>query len=85
MSMDALSCYVRLPGAYPITKLQLQYQKRDIKAPGFVQRDMVVPADSLVIGGSTRSPDATSSTDVDLHTKPKRTKKQKYEADPLFT
>lgn len=83
MSMDALSCYVRLPGAYPITKLQLQYQKRDIKAPGFVQRERVLPADNLVIDRSTRSPDATSSADVDLHIKP--TKKQEYETDPLFT
>ena len=85
MSMDALSCYVRLPGAYPITKLQLQYQKRDIKAPGFVQRDRVVPAESIVIDGSTCASDTTSSTDRELPTKPKRTKKPEYEADPLFT
>lgn len=38
MGLDPLTCYLRLPGQYPITKLELHYQKRSAKAAGFLPR-----------------------------------------------
>ena len=38
MGLDPLTCYLRLPGHYPITKLELHYQKRSAKAAGFLPR-----------------------------------------------
>ena len=38
MDLDPLTCYLRLPGQYPITKLELLYQKRSVEAPGFIPR-----------------------------------------------
>lgn len=40
MSLDPLTCYLRVPGHYPITQLTLKYQKRSMKAPGFMERKM---------------------------------------------
>jgi len=40
MGLDPLSCYLRLPGQYPITKLELHYQKRSAKAAGFISRTL---------------------------------------------
>lgn len=38
MNLDALTCYLRLPGEYPVTKLKLKYEKRLKKAEGYIQR-----------------------------------------------
>ncbi len=46
MSLDPLTCYLRLPGQYPITRLKLNYQAREVVACGFVPRDM--PLISLI-------------------------------------
>jgi len=40
MDLDPLTCYLRLPGQFPITKLELRYQKRAAKAEGFRPRIM---------------------------------------------
>lgn len=40
MGLDPLTCYLRLPGQFPITKLKLEYQKRPLKAEGFIARDI---------------------------------------------
>jgi type IV secretory pathway TraG/TraD family ATPase VirD4 len=40
MGLDPLTCYLRLPGQYPITKLELHYQKRTAKASGFISRTL---------------------------------------------
>ncbi|MBA2650234.1 MAG: type IV conjugative transfer system coupling protein TraD [Legionella sp.] len=40
MGLDSLTCYLRLPGQFPITKLELQYQKRTALAEGFIPRIM---------------------------------------------
>lgn len=40
MGLDPLTCYLRLPGQYPITKLELLYQKRSAKASGFLPRTL---------------------------------------------
>lgn len=40
MGLDPLTCYLRLPGAFPITKLKLEYQKRPLISPGFIQREL---------------------------------------------
>jgi type IV conjugative transfer system coupling protein TraD len=41
MGLDPLSCYLRLPGQFPITKLELHYEKRPVIAPGFIPRTML--------------------------------------------
>ena len=46
MTLDALTCYLRLPGDYPITKLNLLYEKRHQKAIGFIQRTFVAPIEN---------------------------------------
>lgn len=38
MDLAPLSCYLRLPGHHPITKLSLQHQKRKAKSSGFISR-----------------------------------------------
>lgn len=38
MNLDALTCYLRLPGNYPITQLKLIHEKRRQRAAGFIQR-----------------------------------------------
>lgn len=40
MDLDPLTCYLRLPGQFPITKLELRYEKRAAKAEGFRPRIM---------------------------------------------
>ncbi|HHT9169557.1 TPA: type IV conjugative transfer system coupling protein TraD, partial [Legionella pneumophila] len=44
MGLDPLTCYLRLPGQYPITKLELLYQKRSAKASGFLPRTLPLPS-----------------------------------------
>lgn len=40
MEMPDLTCLVRLPGQYPIAKLQIQYQQRTKKSAHFISRDL---------------------------------------------
>ena len=40
MELKDLSCYARLPGNYPITKLTLKLEKRVQKAQGFIEREL---------------------------------------------
>lgn len=40
MGLDPLTCYLRLPGALPVTKLQMEFQKRPVISPGFIQREL---------------------------------------------
>jgi type IV secretory pathway TraG/TraD family ATPase VirD4 len=40
MEMPDLTCLVRLPGEYPIAKLQIQYQGRTKTAAHFLSRDL---------------------------------------------
>lgn len=46
MRLPDLSCYARLPGAWPVCPLQLRYQHRDIRHEPFVAREL--PASLLV-------------------------------------
>lgn len=41
LELEKLSCFVRLPGSYPVTQLKLQYQNRPTHLKGFVTREMV--------------------------------------------
>ncbi len=41
MSLDPLTCYLRLPGQFPMTKLQLVHQKRKEIAAGFIERKLL--------------------------------------------
>lgn len=45
MDLDPLSCYLRLPGQLPITKLNLLYQKRAAVSEGFIPRTLPLPLD----------------------------------------
>lgn len=38
MSLDPLTCYLRVPGQFPMTKLSLTYEKRPEVAPCFIER-----------------------------------------------
>lgn len=46
MNLDALTCYLRLPGDYPITKLTLMHEKRHQQAIGFIQRPLSLPVEA---------------------------------------
>jgi type IV conjugative transfer system coupling protein TraD len=41
LELEKLSCFVRLPGSYPVTQLKLEYQNRPSHLKGFVARDIV--------------------------------------------
>lgn len=40
MSLDPLTCYLRLPGQFPMTRLKLVHQQRGVAVPGFIQRTL---------------------------------------------
>ena len=40
MELSDFHCFVRLPGSYPITKLQLKLLARATKSQGFIERSM---------------------------------------------
>ncbi|CDZ79415.1 DNA transport protein TraD [Legionella massiliensis] len=42
LELKDLSCFVRLPGHYPVTQLELIHQKRPMQFKGFVARDMPI-------------------------------------------
>lgn len=42
MKLKILSCFARMPGDYPITKLDLKLNKRSEKAEGFIERELPV-------------------------------------------
>lgn len=45
MGLEPLTCFLRLPGQYPITKLELQYEKRRAAASGFMPRSVPSPSE----------------------------------------
>lgn len=50
MGLKDLNCYVRLPGAYPVTQLSLTLEKREIISENFIPRDIPIdPALEKVI------------------------------------
>jgi type IV conjugative transfer system coupling protein TraD len=42
MKLKILSCFARMPGDYPITKIDLKLNKRSEKAQGFIERELPV-------------------------------------------
>lgn len=40
MELPELNCFVRLPGQYPITKLEIKYQDRKQKSSSFIEREL---------------------------------------------
>ena len=68
MNLDALTCYLRLPGNYPITQLKLIHKKRRQRAAGFIQR--ACPGAKEITGTCfearpvQRSLDASSHEDI---------------------
>jgi type IV secretory pathway TraG/TraD family ATPase VirD4 len=44
MRLKILTCFARMPGEYPITKLELKLNKRPEKSKGFIERELPVEA-----------------------------------------
>ncbi|MGC3903863.1 type IV secretion system DNA-binding domain-containing protein [Legionella pneumophila] len=44
LELKDLTCFVRLPGQYPVTRLELVHQKRPVHLQGFVTREIPVVA-----------------------------------------
>ena len=74
MGLDPLTCYLRLPGQYPITKLELHYQKRSIKAAGFLPRAIpsLPPCDANLKKGSAVNEPTSGRFEVQAPTNIKR-------------
>ena len=88
MNMDALTCYLRLPGNYPITQLKLIHKKRRQQAAGFIQRACSVVLETTVASLEARpaqsSSDASSTEDM-LSTRPlKAIDEHELETDSLL-
>lgn len=47
LELKDLTCFVRLPGHYPVTQLELIHQKRPVHLQGFVAREMPVVVHSV--------------------------------------
>ncbi|HBD7476118.1 TPA: type IV conjugative transfer system coupling protein TraD [Legionella pneumophila] len=62
LELQDLTCFVRLPGQYPVTKLKLQLQKRPTQADGFVIRDIPTPALMHLIEDAQESSEETYTT-----------------------
>ncbi|BEM85485.1 conjugal transfer protein TraD (plasmid) [Serratia marcescens] len=45
-SLPDLCCYITLPGPYPAIKMKLKFQKRNQKAPPFIERKLDLEADN---------------------------------------
>ena len=67
MNMKELTCYIRLPGDYPITKLELKYEKRSVVAKGFDERKALMGEKlERVLLESPKAEDTTSDTDSSM-------------------
>ena len=75
MSLDPLTCYLRLPGQFPITKIKLNHQKRPEVAVGFTPRKLVLE-ETGTIDESPTSQDE-ESPDSRFEFKPEQSKHQK--------
>jgi len=83
MGLDPLTCYLRLPGHLPITKLTMQYQKRSEVATAFTPRKVEFN-DTYFKPESTSDTDETSS-DGRLEIQAENvTKKQKLEIESIL-
>lgn len=80
MSLDPLTCYLRLPGQFPITKLELRYQKRTAKAEGFMPRTMPLIPVSNVNSEDLYVANETTDNRFDFHS-PKATRRVARECD----
>ena len=79
MSLDPLTCYLRLPGQFPMTRLKLVHQQRVALAPNFIPRVMD-PAPDLNTSNSSEDSDSSgtsTSTDTRVASKPTKPKKAK--------
>ncbi|KTC87644.1 type IV conjugative transfer system coupling protein TraD [Legionella drozanskii] len=78
MGLDPLTCYLRLPGQYPITKLELHYQKRSAKAAGFLPRAIPsLPACNAALKNESADNNSTDRrVDVQAPTNKKRVERE---------
>ena len=79
MNMKELTCYLRLPGDYPITKLELVYEKRKKMAEGFLLRELK-SEDVLSLAHQSESDDAGQSDELPLPKTPIKKEKVQLEA-----
>ena len=92
LELKDLTCFVRLPGHYPVTKIELIHQKRPIHFQGFIARDMPITQHSNAYDGeeedwvedeSSASGEISlkSPTDKTSSPKVKQVKKRKKQAE----
>lgn len=85
MRLDDLSCYVRLPGGYPVTLLHMPYVARATLQPAFIQRQfepdlMRCEVESILEAGAVSSAKKSSSVNSDdTLRRPAKTQKIKSE------
>ncbi|MDX1791266.1 type IV conjugative transfer system coupling protein TraD [Legionella pneumophila] len=88
LELKDLTCFVRLPGQYPVTSLELIHQKRPVHLQGFVARDMPevvhsVPNEEVIAlaedessVGSEIEPEPTKDKESSSKPKPRKRKQQ---------
>jgi type IV conjugative transfer system coupling protein TraD len=85
MDLDPLTCYLRLPGQFPITKLNLVYQKRTTQVEGFVPRVLpMLPQEPKDFKHVPRI-DESSDTGFDVHaSKNKKSVARECDMESIF-
>ena len=66
LELKDLNCFVRLPGNYPITKLELELTQRPKNAQGFIEREMPEVFEKGRVRAS--DPDETESAGNEINT-----------------
>ncbi|WP_058532909.1 type IV conjugative transfer system coupling protein TraD [Legionella saoudiensis] len=85
MNLAPLSCYLRLPGEFPITKLELKLQKRKAKSEGFIPRELPVEVAQHTAFESLL--ENLESSDSRLETKPtssSKSKESEWDMESIF-
>lgn len=66
LELKDLSCFLRLPGHYPITQLSLKLESRAAHHPGFIERALCLPTCLSEVEEETLAPDESSSTRITI-------------------
>ncbi|HHT0594799.1 TPA: type IV conjugative transfer system coupling protein TraD [Legionella anisa] len=72
LELKDLTCFLRLPGPYPVTKLIIQLNQRDSQCLGFIERNLPEP---ITENSSSVDDDSESSSGQGLEHTAQRTKK----------
>lgn len=87
LELKDLTCFVRLPGHFPVTQLELIHQKRPSKLQGFVAREMPIMKHSVQdeVMDSAQEESNSGSGIVPAESKPKSNqRKHKKQAEALM-